>query len=174
MVALDSAIVRPDWLAPEARQHAAGLRGPDYQEVQRRYAEEFFLPTDDDADLKARLGMAMLLITHDLAIVRRHADRVVVMRDGEAVEQNAAAALFAAPQHPYTRMLLATQPHGRPAPIAAGAPLVAEAEAVRVHFPIRRGLLRRQVGAVLAGGGERLVEVLAALGQVGAVDREAG
>ena len=55
MVALDSAIVRPDWLAPEARQHAAGLRGPDYQEVQRRYAEEFFLPTDDDADLKARL-----------------------------------------------------------------------------------------------------------------------
>jgi hypothetical protein len=54
VVALDSAIVRPDWLAPEARQHAAGLRGPDYQEVQQRYAEEFFLPTDD-ADIKARL-----------------------------------------------------------------------------------------------------------------------
>ena len=54
VVALDSAIVRPDWLAPEARQHAAGLRGPDYQEVQRRYAEAFFLPTDD-ADIKARL-----------------------------------------------------------------------------------------------------------------------
>jgi pimeloyl-ACP methyl ester carboxylesterase len=52
VVALDSAIVRPDWLVPEARQHAAGLRGPDYQEVQRRYAEEFFLPTDD-AHLKA-------------------------------------------------------------------------------------------------------------------------
>jgi len=54
VVALDSAIVRPDWLAPEARQHAAGLRGPDYQEVQRRYAEEFFLPTDE-SHLKARL-----------------------------------------------------------------------------------------------------------------------
>jgi pimeloyl-ACP methyl ester carboxylesterase len=54
VVALDSAIVRPDWLAPEARQHAARLRGADYQEVQRRYAEEFFLPTDD-AHLKARL-----------------------------------------------------------------------------------------------------------------------
>jgi hypothetical protein len=56
-----SAIVRPDWLAPEARQHAAGLRGRDYQEVQRRYAEEFFLPTDD-ADLKERLiaGLASL------------------------------------------------------------------------------------------------------------------
>jgi pimeloyl-ACP methyl ester carboxylesterase len=47
VVALDSAIVRPDWLAPEARLHAAGLRGPDFQEVQRRYAEEFFLRTDD-------------------------------------------------------------------------------------------------------------------------------
>jgi hypothetical protein len=57
-VALDSAIVRPDWLVPEAREHAAGLRGPDYQELEleleRRYAEEFFLPTDD-AHLKARL-----------------------------------------------------------------------------------------------------------------------
>ena len=54
VVALDSAIVRPDWLASEARQHVAGLRGPDYREVQRRYAEEFFLPTDD-GQLKARL-----------------------------------------------------------------------------------------------------------------------
>ncbi|MBL6081541.1 ABC transporter ATP-binding protein [Belnapia sp. T18] len=123
------------------------------------------------ADLKARLGMAMLLITHDLAIVRRHADRVVVMRDGEAVEQDVAAALFAAPQHPYTRMLLATQPHGRPAPIAAGAPLVAEAEAVRVHFPIRRGLLRRQVGAVKAVDGVSLAvregETLGLVGESG-------
>jgi hypothetical protein len=54
VVALDSAIVRPDWLVPEARQHAARLRAADYREVQRRYAEEFFLPTDD-AHLEAGL-----------------------------------------------------------------------------------------------------------------------
>ena len=123
------------------------------------------------ADLKARLGMAMLLITHDLAIVRRHADRVVVMQDGEAVEQDTAAALFAAPRHPYTRMLLATQPHGRPAPVAAGAPVVVEAEAVRVHFPIRQGLLRRQTGAVKAVDGVSLAvregETLGLVGESG-------
>jgi pimeloyl-ACP methyl ester carboxylesterase len=54
VVALDSAILRPDWLAPEARQHAVGLRGPDYQQAQRRYAEAFFLATDE-SDIKARL-----------------------------------------------------------------------------------------------------------------------
>ncbi|MBV1796176.1 ABC transporter ATP-binding protein [Siccirubricoccus sp. G192] len=107
-------------------------------------------------DLKRRLGMAMLLITHDLSIVRRHADRVVVMKDGEAVEQGGVAEIFAAPRHPYTRMLLATEPRGRPAPVPAGAPLVVEAEAVKVHFPIRRGLLRRTVGFVRAVDGVSL------------------
>ncbi|SDD63619.1 ABC transporter ATP-binding protein [Belnapia rosea] len=123
------------------------------------------------ADLKARLGMAMLLITHDLAIVRRHADHVVVMRDGEAVEQNTAAALFDAPQHPYTRMLLATQPGGRPAPVPAAAPVVAEVEDLRVHFPIRRGLLRRVVGHVKAVDGVSLAvregETLGLVGESG-------
>ena len=105
------------------------------------------------ADLKRRLSMAMLLITHDLSIVRRHADRVVVMKDGEAVEQGPVARIFAAPAHPYTRMLLATEPRGRPAPVPAGAPVVMEAEDVRVHFPIRRGVLRRTVGHVRAVDG---------------------
>ncbi len=105
------------------------------------------------AELKQRLGMAMLLITHDLQIVRRHADRVVVMKDGEAVEQGPAAEIFAAPRHPYTRMLLATEPRGRPAPVPGGAPVVVQGEAVQVHFPIRRGLLRRTVGHVKAVDG---------------------
>jgi microcin C transport system ATP-binding protein len=105
------------------------------------------------ADLKRRLSMAMLLITHDLQIVRRHADRVVVMKDGEAVEQGPVAQVFAAPAHPYTRMLLATEPRGRPAPVPAGAPVVAQAQDLRVHFPIRRGLLRRTVGQVKAVDG---------------------
>nr|WP_254452657.1 ABC transporter ATP-binding protein [Roseicella sp. DB1501] len=107
-------------------------------------------------DLKRRLGMAMLLITHDLQIVRRHADHVVVMKDGEAVEQGEAAAVFVAPRHPYTRMLLATEPRGRPAPVPDGAAEVLRGDAVRVHFPIRQGLLRRTTGHVKAVDGVSL------------------
>jgi microcin C transport system ATP-binding protein len=105
------------------------------------------------ADLKRRLDMAMLLITHDLQIVRRHADRVVVMRDGRAVEQGWVAEVFANPRHDYTKMLLATEPRGRPAPVQPTAPVVMEGEQVRVHFPIRRGVLRRVVGVVKAVDG---------------------
>ena len=105
------------------------------------------------AELRRTERMAMLLITHDLAIVRRHADRVVVMKDGEAVERGAVPTVFADPRHPYTRMLLETEPRGRPAPVAPDAPVVAEAEGLRVHFPVRRGLLRRVVGHVKAVDG---------------------
>jgi len=108
------------------------------------------------ASLKQRLGMAMLLITHDLSIVRRHADRVVVMKDGNAVEQGKVAEVFAAPKHEYTRMLLATEPRGAPAPIAANAATTMEARDIRVHFPIRRGLLRRVVAEVKAVNGVSL------------------
>ncbi|MBB5695126.1 ABC transporter ATP-binding protein [Muricoccus pecuniae] len=105
------------------------------------------------ARLKRELRMAMLLITHDLAIVRRHADRVVVMRDGAAVEQGPVSEVFARPQHPYTRMLLETQPRGRAAPLPPDAPEILRARGVRVHFPIRRGLLRRVTGHVKAVDG---------------------
>jgi microcin C transport system ATP-binding protein len=105
------------------------------------------------ADLKRRLGMAMLLITHDLTIVKRHADRVVVMKDGRVVEQGAVAEVFANPQHPYTRMLLATEPKGRPAPVAADAREVMRGEGVKVHFPIKRGIFRRTVAHVKAVDG---------------------
>jgi microcin C transport system ATP-binding protein len=105
------------------------------------------------ARLKRELGMALLLITHDLQIVRRHADRVLVMKDGEAVEAGPVAQVFAAPAHPYTRMLLETEPRGRPAPVAPDAPVVAEAQGLKVHFPIRRGLLRRVVGHIKAVDG---------------------
>jgi microcin C transport system ATP-binding protein len=108
------------------------------------------------AALKQRLGMAMLLITHDLSIVRRHADRVVVMKNGHAVEQGKVAEVFAAPQHEYTRMLLATEPRGAPAPIPTDAAATLEARDIRVHFPIRRGLLRRVVAEVKAVNGVSL------------------
>ena len=95
------------------------------------------------ADLKTRFGMAIVFITHDLGIVKRFADTVAVMRHGEVVERNTAAALFAAPQHPYTRMLLEAEPTGRKAPPAADAETVIEARDVRVTFKLRRGMFGR-------------------------------
>jgi len=105
------------------------------------------------AELKERLGMALLLISHDLAIVRRYADRVCVMQKGRIVEQGAVAEVFGSPRHPYTRMLLAAEPKGAPAAVAPDAPEVMEGIDVKVHFPIRRGLLRRTVAVVKACDG---------------------
>jgi microcin C transport system ATP-binding protein len=103
--------------------------------------------------LKAERSLALLLITHDLQIVRRYADRVCVMKDGAIVESGRAAQVFAAPAHPYTRMLLNAVPKGRPAALPPDAPELLRADDVRVHFPIRRGVLRRVVGVVRAVDG---------------------
>jgi microcin C transport system ATP-binding protein len=122
-------------------------------------------------DLQRRLGMAMLLITHDLTIVRKVADRVCVMTDGEIVEAGPVARLFEHPQHPYTRHLLAAEPKGRPLVRAPDAPLVMAAEQVKVHFPIQRGVLRRTVGHVKAVDG---VDVRVRRGQTVGVVGESG
>ena len=107
-------------------------------------------------DLQARHGMAMLFITHDLGIVRRLADDVAVMRHGRIVEAGPAADVFAAPHHPYTRMLLAAEPKGvAPRRDPAAAPVLT-VDDLRVHFPIKRGLLRRTVGALKAVDGVSL------------------
>src|SRR5919205_3310745 len=66
------------------------------------------------AELKARTGMAMLFITHDLGIVRKVADRVCVMTKGKIVEHGSVADVFRSPQHPYTQKLLAAEPKGPP------------------------------------------------------------
>ena len=102
------------------------------------------------ADLKARQNLSLLFISHDLGIVRRIADRVCVMQGGEIVEQGPVAQIFADPQHPYTRKLLAAEPHGRPDPVAEDAVEIVRTDALRVWFPIRRGLLRRTIGHVKA------------------------
>ena len=105
------------------------------------------------ADLKKQRGLALLLISHDLALVRRFADRVAVMKDGEIVEAGHVADVLGAPTHPYTRLLLASVPKGAPAAVPTNAAPVVIADDIKVYFPIRRGILRRVVGNVVAVDG---------------------
>ncbi|WP_298561573.1 ABC transporter ATP-binding protein [uncultured Aliiroseovarius sp.] len=102
------------------------------------------------ADLKESEGMSLLFITHDLGIVRKIADRVCVMKDGEIVEAGPTAEVFENPQHDYTKMLLGAEAHGRPDPVPADAPEIASAKDLRIWFPIQRGLMRRTVGHIKA------------------------
>src|SRR5947209_189149 len=119
-------------------------------------------------ELKDRLGMALLLITHDLTIVRHMAERVCVMTQGEIVEQGPTADIFDNPQHAYTRRLLAAEPKGQVAPADPSAPVLIEGERVKVWFPIRRGLFRRIKGYVKAVDGVSLkVRAGSTLGVVG-------
>ena len=101
-------------------------------------------------DLKEKENMAMLFITHDLAVVRKIADRVYVMKDGDIVEHDTVEKVFTSPQHPYTQKLLSAHATGAPDEINADAPVVARADKMRIWFPIQRGLLRRTVGHVKA------------------------
>jgi microcin C transport system ATP-binding protein len=102
------------------------------------------------AELKRSEGLSLLFITHDLGIVRRIADRVCVMKDGEIVEQGPTAEIFANPQHIYTKTLMAAEPTGLPAAVAPEAPVVAETDQLQIWFPIQRGFLRRTVGHIKA------------------------
>ncbi|MGH8361212.1 MAG: ATP-binding cassette domain-containing protein, partial [Pseudomonas sp.] len=103
-------------------------------------------------ELQARLGMALLLISHDLNLVRRIAHRVCVMQKGCIVEQAECESLFQAPQHPYTQELLAAEPSGGPATNEVGPPLL-EVDDLKVWFPIKKGFLRNTVDYVKAVDG---------------------
>jgi len=92
-------------------------------------------------ELQRELGMAVVFITHDLGIVRRLADRVYVMRRGEVVEHGATEAIFTAPEHEYTRMLLAAEPTGHKEPPPDGAPILLEGRDVQVTFKVGGGFL---------------------------------
>ena len=100
--------------------------------------------------LQAEMGMAILLITHDLAVVRKMANRVCVMTEGKIVERGDTEEVFQAPKHPYTRHLIAAEPKGKPPESDPQAPLVMSAEHMRVWFPIKKGVLRRTVDYVKA------------------------
>ena len=122
-------------------------------------------------DLQARLGMAILFITHDLGIVRKIADHVCVMNHGRIVEAAPVAEIFAAPQHPYTRELIAAQPKGNPATPHPEAPVVLEATDLKVWFPIKAGLMRKTVGHIKAVDGVSIAihkgETLGVVGESG-------
>ena len=90
-------------------------------------------------DLKAKYGMAVILITHDLTVVRQFADRVYVMQHGEVKEHNTTAALFSNPQHPYTKRLLASDPKGVAQPLVGNLPTVLKGKNVRVTYTLKRG-----------------------------------
>ena len=104
-------------------------------------------------ELQAKLGMAMLFITHDLGIVRKIADDVCVMQKGRIVESGPVDEVFQNPQHAYTKALLAAEPKGTPAPANPDARPIVSAEDIKVWFPIKRGFMRRTIGHVKAVDG---------------------
>jgi microcin C transport system ATP-binding protein len=106
--------------------------------------------------LKAEFNMAMLLITHDLGIVRKMADHVCVMHNGKIVERGLTHDIFAAPRDEYTKHLIASEPKGSPPPENAKAKTILKTDDLRVWFPIKRGFLRRIVGYIKAVDGINL------------------
>jgi microcin C transport system ATP-binding protein len=122
-------------------------------------------------DTQKRLGMSMLFITHDLGIMRKIADRVCVMNAGKIVEHGPVERVFNAPEHPYTRDLLAAEPKPDPAPPRPNAAVVVQTDDLKVWFPIKRGVLRKVVGHIKAVDGitiqVRKGETLGVVGESG-------
>jgi microcin C transport system ATP-binding protein len=122
-------------------------------------------------DLQARLGMAMLFITHDLGIVRKIADRVCVMKQGNIVEQDVVERVFTNPQHPYTCDLLAAEPKVQPAPPNPDGEMILRTDDLKVWFPVKRGVMRKTVGHITAVDGVtvemRKGETLGVVGESG-------
>jgi microcin C transport system ATP-binding protein len=122
-------------------------------------------------DLQARMGMAVLLITHDLSVVSKVADRVAVMTQGEIVEQGDINSVMNSPQHNYTRHLIEAEPKGAPVAYDPAADTVVETRDLKVHFPVTRGVLRRTVDYIKAVDG---VTVTVRRGQTIGVVGESG
>lgn len=104
-------------------------------------------------DLQKRYHMALLLITHDLGIVRKMADNVIVMTEGKIVERGTKQQIFDNPQHSYTQKLLAAEPKGPVVPLQENAPIIIEARNLKVWFPIKKGIFKRTYDYVKAVDG---------------------
>ena len=122
-------------------------------------------------ELQREFEMAMLLITHDLTIVRNISHRVCVMTRGVLVEDGPVEKVFNRPAHTYTKMLLTAAPRGNPPTSDVSRPVVAESKNLKVWFPIRTGVLRRTVGHVKAVDGVTIAvregETLGVVGESG-------
>ncbi|MBV9956538.1 MAG: ABC transporter ATP-binding protein [Pseudolabrys sp.] len=122
-------------------------------------------------EIQRKSGMSLLFITHDLGIVRKLADRVCVMQAGNIVEQGDVERVFTAPEHLYTKALLAAEPKPDPAPPMPDAPVVMKTDDLKVWFPIKRGLMRRTVGHIKAVDGVSIAirkgETLGVVGESG-------
>ena len=101
-------------------------------------------------DLQREMRMAVLFITHDLTVVRKLADRVAIMCQGEIVEQGRVADIFAAPRHPYTQKLLSSEPKGSAVPLPAEKETIIRCESLKTYFPIKKGFFKRTKGYVKA------------------------
>jgi peptide/nickel transport system ATP-binding protein len=102
-------------------------------------------------DLQRELGMAVILITHDLTVVRQFSDYVYVMQHGEVKEHNTTAALFGNPLHPYTKRLLSSEPSGAANPLPDDVPIILDGRNVRVSFMLKKGgLFRPQLSELVA------------------------
>ena len=121
--------------------------------------------------LQKKLGMSLLLITHDLGIVQHIADEVCVMQHGKIVESQSTQVLFSKPSHEYTKALLAAEPEGTALAVPADAKTVLSANNVRVWFPIKKGVLRKTVDYIKAADdislSVRAGETLAIVGESG-------
>ncbi|MBK9585461.1 MAG: ABC transporter ATP-binding protein [Alphaproteobacteria bacterium] len=101
-------------------------------------------------ELQTQLGMALMLISHDLSVVRKMADKICVMKSGELVEVQPTEDLFSKPQHSYTQKLLAAQPSGRVKPADADAPALLEGQNIKVYFPRRKSFFGKPLDFVKA------------------------
>lgn len=104
-------------------------------------------------DLKKELNMSLLLITHDLSVVEKMADKVCVMRHGELLETNDAKTLFSQPEHNYTKMLLSTRPHGSVKVINAKAKTLVSGDNIKVHFPNKKNFFGKAISHIKAVDG---------------------
>jgi microcin C transport system ATP-binding protein len=108
-------------------------------------------------DIQRKTGMAMLIITHELGIVRKLAKRIYVMHEGKLVEEGQTAEVFANPSHEYTRMLIASEPQPRTSTPDPNSPMMLEIKDLKVWFPIKAGVFRKTIDHVRAVDGVDLV-----------------